>query len=55
MYKKAINLGKPSQMLLRFLKSPVDEGGLGVELSKAVVIGDALGDHCHGSVSTAYN
>merc|ERR1719210_1700653 len=37
-----IDVGKPSQMLIEHLRRDVTEGGLGINLSEAVVVGDSL-------------
>merc|ERR1711862_216326 len=37
-----IDVGKPSQIMLDLLRSPVEQGGCGVDFSKAIMIGDTL-------------
>lgn len=37
-----IDVGKPSPILVHHLRRPAESGGLGIDLSKAVVIGDCL-------------
>ncbi|CAJ1352299.1 unnamed protein product [Effrenium voratum] len=39
---KAIDVGKPSEVLIEALKRPVEEEGYGVHLDKAVMVGDTL-------------
>jgi len=37
-----VDVGKPSLMLLEQLRTPSSEGGMGVDFSKAVVVGSTL-------------
>eukprot|EP00913_Durusdinium_trenchii_P025064 g23528.t1 len=39
---QAIDVGKPSEVLIEALRRPVEEEGYGVELDKAVMVGDTL-------------
>lgn len=39
---QAIDVGKPSEVLIEALRRPVEEEGYGVELDKAVIVGDTL-------------
>ena len=39
---QAIDVGKPSEVLIEALRRPVEEQGYGVELDKAVMVGDTL-------------
>jgi len=39
---EAIDVGKPSDVLIQALQRPVEEQGYGVDLSRAVMIGDTL-------------
>eukprot|EP00405_Crypthecodinium_cohnii_P059272 CAMPEP_0206622498 /NCGR_PEP_ID=MMETSP0325_2-20121206/62839_1 /ASSEMBLY_ACC=CAM_ASM_000347 /TAXON_ID=2866 /ORGANISM="Crypthecodinium cohnii, Strain Seligo" /LENGTH=964 /DNA_ID=CAMNT_0054145829 /DNA_START=109 /DNA_END=3001 /DNA_ORIENTATION=+ len=40
--RQAINVGKPSQLFIEHLRRPVEEGGLEVDFTKAVMIGDNM-------------
>jgi len=40
--RHAINVGKPSQLFIEHLRRPMDEGGLEVDFTKAVMIGDNM-------------
>lgn len=39
---KPIDVGKPSDIFLEHLRRPVDEGGLGIDLSQAILVGGSL-------------
>eukprot|EP00928_Gymnodinium_smaydae_P063001 TRINITY_DN4670_c0_g1_i2.p1 TRINITY_DN4670_c0_g1~~TRINITY_DN4670_c0_g1_i2.p1 ORF type:complete len:938 (+),score=184.29 TRINITY_DN4670_c0_g1_i2:108-2816(+) len=39
---RPIDAGKPSMLLLEYLRRPLEEGGCGIDFSRAVMIGDSL-------------
>jgi len=39
---EAINVGKPSALMLDHLRKPKEEGGYGIDLSRAVMVGDSV-------------
>jgi len=40
---RAIDVGKPSEVLIEMLRRPIEDEGYGVNLSRAILVGDTLG------------